>query len=175
MPASRPRVVSPLRLRTMLDASRERLLALSAAGAVVPARPCERCRGRSVVMVPELTYRERLEAIVRTGRLPETPIPDACPACWGTGTVDAYREAQIWRNRCARLQDGCAELAEYAAGCAEESATPDKARCLRLVSHALRAQVEDWGPLEPERGREIDLRAESGDPEGSAANGRMPA
>ena len=125
-------------------------------------------------MVPELTYLERLEAIVRTGRLPEAPILDPCPACWGTGTVDAYREAQIWRKRCAWLQDGCAELAEYAAACADENATRDKARCLRLMSRALRAQVEDWGPSAPERGRESDLRGASAVGEG-AGNGRMPA
>ena len=151
--------VDPVRLRSLMSTVRGRMLALSREKAVVPARPCEKCHGRSVVNVPVLTYEQRLRAIVMQGRVPQQPPPhDPCPACYGVGSIDALRQAQIWQTRCERIQAAAQTLSEYAKGAASEGGTPDKTRCLLLISHALRAHLEEWGDEYVERGREIDLR-----------------
>jgi hypothetical protein len=151
--------VDPARLRALMSTVRGRMLALSREKAIAPARPCEKCHGRSVVNVPTWTYEQRLRAIVMQGRVPQPPPADPCPACYGLGSIDAWRQAQIWQTRCERIQAAAQTLSEYAKGAASEGGTPDKTRCLLLISHALRAHLEEWGEPYVERGREIDLRA----------------
>ena len=87
-----------------------------------------------------------------------------CPACYGTGAVDLYRELQIERLRSRRMADGMAVLADYAYGCASRTTPTDKSRCLRLVADALMAQIEDRdeGPIEAAT-RDIDLRHHGAD------------
>lgn len=130
-------------------------------GGILPARTCLRCKGAIRVETLATTYEARLKAILQRRPPQEPALPAQCPACHGTGAIDALREVEIVRRRAERVGVAAGILSEYAMGAAGEAEGPRGARCLRLVAHALRAHLQDWDAA-PERGRLTDLGAAEG-------------